>query len=125
MNMARTSVETQLSKIRKQVEALQAKEKSLLSKANAKVISEIAALVKQHNVTLEELKEALGKAKPARKPKGPRAVKKVVEVRSKVPPKYRNPADPNQTWTGRGRTPAWCQAMKDAGSFDTALITAE
>lgn len=27
------------------------------------------------------------------------------------PPKYRNPANPDQTWTGRGRQPQW---IKDA-----------
>ncbi len=26
---------------------------------------------------------------------------------SKVAPKYRNPKDPSQTWTGRGRRPKW------------------
>jgi DNA-binding protein H-NS len=26
---------------------------------------------------------------------------------SKVAPKYRNPKDPTQTWTGRGRRPNW------------------
>ena len=26
---------------------------------------------------------------------------------SKIPPKYRNPKDPSQTWTGRGRRPNW------------------
>lgn len=25
----------------------------------------------------------------------------------KVFPKFRNPADPSQTWAGRGRTPTW------------------
>ena len=25
----------------------------------------------------------------------------------KVYPKFRNPADPSQTWAGRGRTPGW------------------
>ena len=25
----------------------------------------------------------------------------------KVYPKFRNPADPSQTWAGRGRTPTW------------------
>jgi DNA-binding protein H-NS len=29
---------------------------------------------------------------------------------SKVAPKYRNPKDPNQTWTGRGRRPLWMSA---------------
>jgi DNA-binding protein H-NS len=27
--------------------------------------------------------------------------------RSKTAPKYRNPKDPSQTWTGRGRRPNW------------------
>ena len=26
---------------------------------------------------------------------------------SKIAPKYRNPKDPSQTWTGRGRRPNW------------------
>ncbi|HRX71433.1 MAG: H-NS histone family protein [Gammaproteobacteria bacterium] len=31
--------------------------------------------------------------------------------RRKGRPKYRNPADPDQTWTGRGKMPNW---LKDA-----------
>jgi DNA-binding protein H-NS len=27
-------------------------------------------------------------------------------------PKFRNPKDPAQTWTGRGKTPAWIQGLK-------------
>lgn len=29
--------------------------------------------------------------------------------------KYRNPADPKQTWTGRGRQPGWIKQGLDAG----------
>jgi DNA-binding protein H-NS len=36
-------------------------------------------------------------------------------VRSKSPAKYRNPADPSQTWSGRGRKPAWIHAAAKAG----------
>jgi DNA-binding protein H-NS len=35
---------------------------------------------------------------------------------STVAPKYRNPDDPAQTWTGRGRKPKWMQAKIDSGS---------
>lgn len=28
-------------------------------------------------------------------------------IGTKVPPKYRNPANPDQTWTGRGKRPRW------------------
>ena len=30
-----------------------------------------------------------------------------------------------ETWTGRGRTPLWVQALKKAGQLDAALIAAE
>lgn len=35
--------------------------------------------------------------------------------RSKVAPKYANPADPEATWTGRGRKPRWVVDALDAG----------
>lgn len=37
------------------------------------------------------------------------------QPRGKVPPKYANPEDESQTWTGRGRRPAWVNAALDAG----------
>lgn len=37
------------------------------------------------------------------------------QARSKVAPKYANPQDPAQTWTGRGRKPRWVQEALDAG----------
>ena len=33
----------------------------------------------------------------------------------KVAPKYQNPADPSQTWTGRGRKPLWVEAELKSG----------
>jgi len=40
-------------------------------------------------------------------------------------PKYRNPADPSQTWTGHGKKPTWFQhALKKFGvTADSLLIT--
>lgn len=40
-------------------------------------------------------------------------------------PKYRNPADPSQTWTGYGKRPMWFQkALKRSGvTADSLLIT--
>jgi DNA-binding protein H-NS len=38
-------------------------------------------------------------------------------------PKYANPADPSQTWTGRGRQPNWVKAHLQAGkSLDDLAI---
>ena len=33
-----------------------------------------------------------------------------------VPPKYRNPSDASETWTGRGRMPLWLKAVTDKGA---------
>ena len=42
---------------------------------------------------------------------------------SKATPKYRNPMNPEQTWTGRGRKPRWIEAALKAGkSLDDMAI---
>ncbi len=38
-----------------------------------------------------------------------------VRKRSPAVPKYRNPADSSDTWTGRGRKPRWFEAALKAG----------
>ena len=40
---------------------------------------------------------------------------KAVRKGSKVAVKYRHPDDPEKTWTGRGVTPKWMQALLDSG----------
>ena len=35
--------------------------------------------------------------------------------KSKSPAKYRNPADPSQTWSGKGRKPDWFKAAEATG----------
>ena len=34
---------------------------------------------------------------------------------AKVAPKYRNPANPSETWAGRGKQPRWLSAYTNAG----------
>jgi DNA-binding protein H-NS len=52
---------------------------------------------------------------------GPRPNRKDLERHSKrrpypkVLPKYRNPAQPSETWSGRGRTPRWVAAQLSQG----------
>ena len=40
----------------------------------------------------------------------------------KLPPKYKNPADHTQTWSGRGVDPLWVAKLREAGQLETALI---
>jgi DNA-binding protein H-NS len=41
---------------------------------------------------------------------------------SKVKPKYRNPADPSQTWAGRGKRPRWFADALAAGKKEKDLL---
>lgn len=43
-------------------------------------------------------------------------------ARRKVKPKYRNPADPSQTWAGRGKRPRWFNAALSAGKKEKDLL---
>ena len=74
----------------------------------ATIRSKITKFAKAEGYTLEELFGMAGTrpAKAATKP-GPRAGKKL----GKVAPKYRNPANPKETWTGRGKHPRWMAAL--------------
>lgn len=53
------------------------------------------------DIPLEEIAEELMKGKKRKK--------------SKVMPKYKNPHNENETWTGRGRAPQWMQKLLDQG----------
>lgn len=75
-----------------------------------KALAALEAKAKELGFSLDEL---TGSPKPKRK-SGPRG---------KVAPKYANPADKSQTWTGRGRRPAWVNdALKSGKGLDDLLI---
>lgn len=40
----------------------------------------------------------------------------------KVPPKYQNPSDPTQTWTGRGKRPNWFKELLASGKKESDLL---
>lgn len=122
--MARLTAAAQLAKLRKEREALEKKEKALLAKTNDKVLVKIVALAKDAGLTAADVSKALNEALGRKiKTKGVRATaKKSTLAGKKVAPKYRNPANPEQTWTGRGVSPAWVQALKAEGKLESALI---
>jgi DNA-binding protein H-NS len=51
------------------------------------------------------------------------AADKPKKTRGKVSPKYKNPANGSETWTGRGRQPRWvADALAGGKSLDDLLI---
>jgi DNA-binding protein H-NS len=120
--MARTTVASQLAAIRKQRELLEKKEQALKAKSHDKVLAKIVAMAKDAGLTASDINKALSSGKPAKVGKATRSPKKGALSGKKVAPKYRNPSNHEQTWTGRGVAPAWVQALKTAGTLNTALI---
>ena len=92
INLNELSVE-QLEALKSNIDkAVEGKKVSELLEVRAK----LDELIDNSPFTLEEVLEA----KKMRKP---------------VAPKYRNPADASETWTGRGRRPRWVDEYLDQG----------
>jgi DNA-binding protein H-NS len=85
-----------------------ARQQELVKEKTAKLRDKINALVKAEGFGLDEV---LG-----------RSASRVGKTRGKVKPKYRNPADPAQTWTGRGKRPRWFNAALSAGRKEKDLL---
>jgi len=80
-----------------------------------KVRSRILKFAKSEGYTIEELFGTASAAAPTRG----KAAKKVSPTAGrklgKVAPKYRNPANTKETWTGRGKQPRWLAAHTAKG----------
>jgi|SRR5690554_621488 len=81
----------------------------------ATVRSKLTAQAEAEGYTIEELFGGTTARKTA-----PRKVAKKKAARKgrklgKVPPKYRNPANKTETWTGRGKQPRWLAAQVAKG----------
>ena len=95
---------TELVALRVDVEA-EIKRRESGEKLNAK--KQIIQLARVYGLSVEEV---LGKTVVARKP---------------VAIKYRHPANPELTWTGRGRKPAWVQDWISSGKVLELLAVRE
>ncbi|MGZ9812204.1 H-NS histone family protein [Pseudoroseicyclus sp. H15] len=89
---------SELQKLSKDVDKALATLDERERKAALKAAEQAAA---EHGYSLSELTTS-----SAGKPK---------KTGSKSPAKYRNPADASQTWTGKGRRPAWIREAQENG----------
>lgn len=84
-----------------------ARQEELVKEKASKLREKINALVKAEGFGLDEVFGRGGARKGGR---------------SKVKPKYRNPADGSQTWSGRGKRPRWFSAALSAGKKEKDLL---
>lgn len=99
------------------------KRKTTLAKRKpiAAVRKKVQALIKAEGYTVAELFGTGGSAPRTSAPK--KVARKSSTAGSKVAPKYRNPANAAETWTGRGKQPRWLASLTSAGrSLDDFLI---
>lgn len=78
-------------------EAVVAKQREAREREQAQDLNTVKVLVAKHGFKWSDIKPA----------KGP----------SKVAPKYRNPENPEQTWSGRGKPPLWIKDVEDRTPF--------
>ena len=78
--------------------------KGFRNRQKAEALKEIQAVAKKHGLSIDEV---VGGKKKTRGPK--------------APAKYRNPANADETWSGRGRQPAWYKAAIGKGKSPKSL----
>ncbi|MBD3663986.1 H-NS family nucleoid-associated regulatory protein [Sulfitobacter aestuariivivens] len=99
--MSRKELEKLLNDVKKALQNAQARDRRDARKAAEKAAAEFG-------FSLGDLAED---AKPARKTRKTKAKK----TGPKSAPKYANPADASQTWTGKGRQPNWFRQAVEKG----------
>jgi DNA-binding protein H-NS len=93
----------ELTSLRKNIDAAM---KSYGDRKRKAALAEIEAALKKHGVSMAEL---LGNAK------------KVRQKQKSGTARYRHPENPDITWTGRGRQPAWFREALDRGLAPEAM----
>lgn len=96
---------------RRELEKLKADVEKALAKISEKdrkaAIAAAEKAAAAHGFSLADITgEATPKAKTRKAKSGPKSVSA---------PKYRNPENPDQTWTGKGRQPEWFKSAIAAG----------
>ncbi|MCX7556664.1 H-NS histone family protein [Xanthomonadaceae bacterium JHOS43] len=87
------------------------------------VRNKLSRMAKNEGYTIQELFGANNATSPATSAAAkPGRRKAKATTGRKVPPKYRNPSDLSQTWTGRGKAPLWFVALIDSGKTRDDLL---
>ena len=111
-----------VEKLNKEVEKIQRVIKTKEARDKKATLAKLVSVARKSGFELHEL---LGSdTLKIRQPKAVKAApKKKSGKRGKVAPKYKNPEDSSETWTGRGRQPLWVRDyIESGGSLDQVTI---
>ncbi len=101
-SMSRKELEKLLENVKKALQNAQARDRREAKKAAEKAAAGFG-------FSLDDLNDTAVPTRKARKSKG--------KARGpKAAPKFANPANPSQTWTGKGRQPNWYRAEIEKGA---------
>jgi DNA-binding protein H-NS len=126
--MSKPSIAAQLASIQKQRNLLSKKEEALKAESHGKILLQIVKMAKDAGLTLAEITSAYDVKKTKISNTHINSTKSSLKLKShtmkgvKLPAKYKNPLNPNQTWTGRGVDPAWVATLRESGELESALI---
>ncbi len=123
-------LKTALASVNEQIEMLSVKKaeietqvKALERKAAEEALSKIVCDLKALNLDPTEIAKALGLSVAGQPQKKMRAARGTAAPKAKGIPKYRNSLDPNLTWSGKGRKPAWVVTyLGNGGTLEQLLI---
>ena len=127
----KTQIEKELASLRKRRELINLREQELLRAVHKKALGNMVSIANEYGLDVSEVVAALnasalrgGRGKDMVKKGPPSKIKKAVGQprKVKVLPKYSNPENPEETWTGRGKSPAWIASLRENDKLDTALI---
>ena len=76
--------------------------KDFAKRKRAEAMKEFQAVAKKHGLSVDDIVGGKGK-------------------KAKAPAKYANPDNPSETWSGRGRQPAWYKKAIKSGKSASAL----
>jgi DNA-binding protein H-NS len=103
---------TTLKELEEQIAQLEAQADKLRKEERASAIRDINEKVAQYKIAISEIKFSI-EAKQ---------IKPADKTKKKAEQKYSNPANPEQTWSGRGVKPEWFKSAKAKGYTDDQML---
>ena len=111
-----------VDKLNKEIQKIQKIIQTRESRDKKAALAKLVSVARKSGFELHELVDAQSVKKASTTSTAPSAGTKT-KKRGKVAPKYRNPANDTETWTGRGRQPLWVKTLvQSGGSLDDVTI---